>query len=193
MTNALQTGRHSLAERGHDVYETPDVAVRALLRIEKLPKIIWEPACGPGAIVRELRAAGHAVIATDLIDYGCPNSAGGFDFLSLRHAPKGCECIVTNPPFKDVDAFVRRALALVPTVAMLMRLAFLEGGRRSDIVDGGRLRRVHVFKHRLPMMHRHGWTGPKATSMAPFAWFVWCKQKGRIVVDRIDRESTLSA
>jgi ParB-like nuclease domain len=58
------------AERGVDLYQTPAAAVRALLDVEKLPRRLWEPACGPGAIVRVLRAAGHEVLASDLVDYG---------------------------------------------------------------------------------------------------------------------------
>ena len=52
----------------------------------------------------------------------------------------------------------------MPRVVMLLRLAFLESKRRSGILDGGQLARVHVFRNRLPMMHRAGWAGPKASS-----------------------------
>src|SRR5262249_8719958 len=73
---------HPYSERGVDLYETPTPAVHALLAAEPLPPgNVWEPACGPGAIVRVLREAGHRVVATDLVDYGCPDSAGGVDFL----------------------------------------------------------------------------------------------------------------
>ena len=33
---------------------------------ERIPQHVWEPACGPGAIVRELRAVGHSVFASDI-------------------------------------------------------------------------------------------------------------------------------
>src|SRR5689334_8084403 len=56
-----------LCDRNNDLYETPAVAVEALLRVEKLPHHIWECACGPGSIVKSLRAAGHTVWATDLV------------------------------------------------------------------------------------------------------------------------------
>ena len=56
---------------------------------------------------------------------------------------------------------------------MLLRLAFLESERRTSILDGGKLARVHVFRNRLPMMHRAGWQGPRASSSTPFAWLVW--------------------
>jgi hypothetical protein len=61
---------------------TPPEAVWALLAAEDLPAAIWEPACGPGAIARVLRAAGHRVVATDLVDYGSPDqNAARIDFL----------------------------------------------------------------------------------------------------------------
>lgn len=162
---------HALADRKDDLYETPEVAVEALLRVEKLPHHIWEPACGPGSIVNVLRAAGHEVHATDLVDHGCPDSESGVDFL-MEWAP-GFPAIVTNPPFKLAAAFVEHALTLSPKVVMLLRLAFLESERRTSILDNGQLARVYVFRNRLPMMHRHGWQGPRSSSAVPFAWFVW--------------------
>jgi hypothetical protein len=64
---------------------------------------------------------------------------------------------------------------------MLLRLSFLESGNektkagraRLFALDGGQLSRVHVFRNRLPMMHRDGWTGNRASNPTPFAWFVW--------------------
>jgi hypothetical protein len=56
---------------------------------------------------------------------------------------------------------------------MLLRLAFLESERRSAILESGWLTRVHVFRKRLPMMHRVGWNGPRASSALAFAWFCW--------------------
>lgn len=79
MSSGVQ--RHALSEHGNDLYETPPEAVHALLKVERLPRHIWEPACGPGAITHILRAAGHIVHATDLVDYGCPDSEAAVDFL----------------------------------------------------------------------------------------------------------------
>jgi len=163
---------HAQTDRGADLYETPAVAVQALLRAESLPHFIWEPAAGRGAIVRELRAAGHAVTASDLIDYGFPLHFVG-DFLGQQQAPAGCETVLTNPPFRIIDRFIKHALDLVPHVIVLARLALLESDRRTEILEHRGLARVHVFRDRLPMMHRDGWSGRKATSAVPFAWFVW--------------------
>ena len=104
--------RSALATRGDDLYETPPEAVRALLRVEPLPQRIWEPCAGRGAIVRELAAAGHEVCAMDLVAYegADPGIESGIDFLMEHRAPPGFACIVTNPPFKLADAFIRHGL-----------------------------------------------------------------------------------
>jgi hypothetical protein len=187
LDHAANPGRR-LAARGDDLYETPIEAVYALLGVERLPDSIWEPCCGSGAIVKVLREAGLRVHATDLVDHGCPASESAIDFLLEHRMPDGVEAIVTNPPYKLADQFVAHALRLVPRVIMLLRLAFLESERRSPILDGGNLARVHVFKNRLPMMHRAGWAGPRATSSIPFAWFCWDRNHiGPAIIDRIPR------
>jgi len=107
LDHCCQGQRHPLAERGDDLYETPSVAIDALLRVERIPHCVWEPACGPGAIVRPLRTAGHDVLASDLIDYGDPSAFYRRDFL-IERMPPGYECILTTPPLQ-VGRGVRRA------------------------------------------------------------------------------------
>jgi hypothetical protein len=171
---AAQTGRHSLEARGAaDCYDTPVVAVEALLRVERLPHYLWEPAAGHGNIVNVLRGAGHVVLASDLFDYGEPTHFTGRDFLKVERLPDKVECIVTNPPFRLAEQFVGHALDLCPRVVMLLRLSFLESERRRRILEERGLARVHIFRNRLPMMHRDSWTGPKASSAIAYAWFCW--------------------
>ena len=168
-----QAQRAPLVERKDDLYETPAVAVHALLRVETLPPRLWEPAAGRCAIVNILRGHGHEVLASDLVVYGDTTHLPRRDFLLEHKAPDGCQAIITNPPYKLADQFVRHALGLVPRVVMLLRLAFLESERRADLIERSGLARVHVFGRRLPMMHRDQWTGPKANSGMAFAWFCW--------------------
>lgn len=173
-------GRHALTARGDDLYETPAVAVRALLYAEMLPRRIWEPCCGPGAIARVLRDAGHEVIATDLVDYDSPDQdRAGLDFLLPCSIE--AEAIITNPPFKLAAAMIATAIERAPYVAMLLPLSFWESGDpakpagrlRIRVLDEARPARCLVFTNRLPMMHRAGWKGPKASSARAFAWFIW--------------------
>jgi hypothetical protein len=110
-----------------DFYPTPPEATRALLSVERFEGSVWEPACGNGAMSRELTAGGHFVVSTDLIDRGFGESR--VDFLQ-QTAPRGRH-IVTNPPYGRglADSFIRRALQLTrPTgghVAMLLNLSSL--------------------------------------------------------------------
>jgi hypothetical protein len=185
LNHACQSGSHSFALRGFDLYSTPAVAVEALLKVESLPHYIWECAAGRGAIVRPLRAAGHAVTASDILHYDFPLDFEG-DFLAQVVVPAGTEQILTNPPFRYAAEFVDHGLSLCPRVIMLCRLAFLESACRSRILDTGTLAAVHVFKRRLPMMHRDGWAGRRASSAMPFAWFVWDRNHdGPATIDRI--------
>lgn len=157
------------------LHETPEEATQALLRHFPLTHRVWEPCCGPGAIVRVLRSAGHLVVASDVVDYGdrhCEDAARGVDFLRCSKAPAYCTTIVTNFPYSAADQMVRHALTLVPQVIGLFRLAYLEGSGRSDLIDG-HLRQVLLGRERLAMMHRDGWTGKKAGSQVPFGWFVF--------------------
>jgi hypothetical protein len=186
LDKAAQVGSHTYAERAADCYETPTCAVEALLRVEQLPHAIWEPACGSGNIARVLEAAGHEVIATDLYDYGYGKP--GIDFLNGRFV-KISTAIVTNPPYQHAQKFVEKALTLSPLVVMLLRLAFLESERRRDILENAGLARIHVFRNRLPMLHRRGWTGPKASSAIPFCWMVWQRgYQGLPTLNRISWE-----
>lgn len=171
-------GTHSHADRGDDFYATPPEAVASLLAVESkwMPRgDIWEPACGDGAIVLPLRKAGFTVSATDLVDRGCPNSFV-LDFLGDYPLRSGFGSVITNPPFKLAREFVEVGLQHADYVAMLLRLAFLEGGARKPWFQSSPLARVHVSSRRLPMMHRDGWTGPKAGSAVCHAWFVWDKR-----------------
>jgi hypothetical protein len=72
---------------------------------------------------------------------------------------------------------------------MLLRLAFLESERRCGILEGRGLRTVHVFRKRLPMMHRDGWEGRRANSGMAFGWYVWDRAyTGPTVLNRISWE-----
>ena len=171
--------------RGDDFYASPYAALPPLLVAErgKLPKAIWEPACGNGALVVPLRNRGFQVWATDKNEWGCPVSTTGIDFtsdLATRYRDDLPEeiGIVTNPPFNIIERFVERAAALAPYTALLCRLAFLESETRMNWFPHVGLRRVHVIGERLPMMHRHGYEGPKLSSAGMcFAWFIFEPRK----------------
>jgi hypothetical protein len=187
---------HSYAERGLDAYPTPPGAVQALLRVEKLPHRLWEPCAGYGPIAQVLRDAGHAVICSDIHDYGFPLHFVG-DFLEQKKVPPGTQAIITNAPnylMARKAPFAVHALDLCHRVILLTRLAFLEVPDRTDIVEHRGLARVHIFRDRLPMMHRDGWTGRKAKNPTCYAWFVWDRNhRGPTTMHRISFDLTKTA
>lgn len=163
-------------DRGCDLYETPECAIQALLRTGVLDRYthLFEPCAGRGAISRVLRDAGFLVTAHDLVAYEGADKdiQGGIDFFCAK-VLIGIEAIVTNPPFKDADRFIRKGLSLGVPVFMLLRLMALEGAGRSDLIDN-HLYHVFIGVERLPMMHRAGWGGRKLKEGAmPFGWFVF--------------------
>lgn len=173
--------KHAQKDRGLDFYQTPPCATLALLRAERLPHGLWEPHCGLGAIAELLLDAGHAVAATDIEDRGYLHQSGTMNFLATNRVPKGVEGIVMNPPYAWAAIHIQHALTICPYVCALLRLSFLEAGNEKTVagrarlwcLDSGYLARVHVFRARLPLMHREGWEGPRSTNTVPFAWFVF--------------------
>lgn len=158
-------------ERDH-FFPTPPSATLAMLAVEQFEGVIWEPACGDGAISRVLEGAGYSVISTDLIarGYGTPHRDFLLEFQTT--APN----IVTNPPFKFAEEFAWHALARTTAkVAMLCRLAWLEGKQRRKLFMGTPLARVWVFSSRVQMARGGTDAGAGGGGMIPFAWYVWDK------------------
>lgn len=150
-----------------DFYPTPPEAVEALLRVETFTGTMWEPACGDGAICKVLEAHGHKVLATDLIDRGWGESP--HDFLT---SPYTADNIITNPPFTLAEQFVKLSLERsTGKVAILGKLAFLEGAKRRKMFESTPMKKVHVFSKRITMW-RNGEAKPSSSMMA-FAWYVW--------------------
>lgn len=84
---------------GHDFTPTPPEPTQSLVFYERARlldfDLIWEPACGDGRMVRDLKDLGLNVVFSDLIDRGC--GALIQDFLKF---PKPLSpAIITNPPY----------------------------------------------------------------------------------------------
>lgn len=178
MVMVAGVGMSSKAERGLEFYRTPIEATRSLIAIEgdRLPNNIWEPACGDGAMAGPLSAAGLTVYATDIADRGC--GMGGIDFLGpFTLNQNEVNAVVTNPPFSLAQRFVERTFYFdnIHYCALLLRLSFLESGKRKEWFEANPPARIHVSSRRLPMMHRDGYDGKKSTSAIPHAWFVWLR------------------
>jgi len=148
-----------------DLYETPSW-VTAVLVGEGLrePYAVWEPAAGGGKIARVLRMLLSApVIETDI--------ATGTDFLTTS-PPFGCDCIITNPPYRRAQDFIERGVPLMEPVggqiALLLRTDFDHAKTRRHLFE------CPQFAKKLVLTRRIRWF-ENTTGSPSFnhAWFLW--------------------
>jgi hypothetical protein len=152
-----------------DFYPTPPAGTLALLGVEKFRGKIWEPACGDGRMSRVLEESGLSMMSSDLYDRGYGES--GVDFLTTRRKVAN---VITNPPFKLAQAFAEHALSLTSKkVALLCRLAWLEGRKRHVLFTTTPLARVWVFSARMAMLRNGDAMLAGGGGMIAFAWYVW--------------------
>lgn len=176
--------------KGLDYYATPAWVTRALLH-HCLPdhwfgKQAWEPAAGGGHMVEVLGERFDVVFASDvyertpeiaLLDFIAPLN-GGWPFT--RPKPGKDElCIITNPPFSMALDFIQTALEQSSFVAILGRLALLEGAKRyKELFKDNPPTSVHVFTERVGYLKNGDPKWSDAAGIAANAWFIWDDQKG---------------
>lgn len=162
----------------HDFYPTgqPE-AIRALLardgaRIRQLGAV-WEPACGDGALVREIRGAGITCVATDLIDRGCPDSwQADFFACDVARAP----VMITNPPFNLINArdghgrWLRHSIGMHGWRYMALLLSWDWPAARQNGL--GALLDAVPFSYCYLMRWKLDFTGAGSPPQRN-AWFVW--------------------
>jgi hypothetical protein len=158
---------------GPDFFPTPAWATHALLDNEQFEGDIWESACGNGAMSEVLERTGQRLISTDLYDRGYGED--GVDFLQSNRRASN---VVTNPPYNAAEGFVRAGLKSADRkVALLLRLAFLEGANRQrTIFTDAPPSRVWVFSERITFYPEGAIQ--KGSGTTAYAWFVWDKNAG---------------
>ena len=116
----------------NDMYPTPEprTVIQALFRMW-MPEtpIIWEPACGNGALSAAMDAEGYAVISTDKFDYGF--GLPGVDFFDVRHPD--ADTIITNPPWGVAREWVVHARKInIRRMALLLPTTFYTTGKGME-------------------------------------------------------------
>jgi hypothetical protein len=156
---------------GPDYFPTPAWATHALIENESFEGDIWECACGDGAMATVLGKVAD-VYSSDLYHRGF--GEGGVDFLESRRRAAN---VVTNPPYNAAEGFVRAGLrAADHKVALLLRLAFLEGANRQrTIFSECPPSRVWVFSERITFYPAGAVR--QGTGTTAYAWFVWDKKR----------------
>ena len=106
---------------------------------------------------------------------------GGCDFRTLPEPRVKYDWLITNPPFKLAELFIRRAPAFAKRYAILARLSLLESkGRYERIWKQTPPSEVMVFVNRVSF--RRGRLAARTEGSATcFAWFVWNGEPGTSV------------
>jgi hypothetical protein len=110
------------------------------------------------------------VVSSDLYDRGFGEV--GHDFLTTARCHPN---IITNPPFHSAEGFVAVGLRSAQRkFALLMRLAFLEGANRANVIfHRTPPARVWVFSERITFYMKGAEVAGSGTTA--YAWFVWDK------------------
>lgn len=158
--------------REKEFFPTPAWATEALLTKEEFGPLVWEPACGDGAISEVLKEHGYIVHSTDLYDHGYRYGVAEADFMDYHMV--GCD-IVTNPPFSLAEKFIRRGATLAHNkMALLLNTAFLGGqARAKDLFVHHPPSRVWVISKRITFYPKGEEVKNSGTQV--HAWYVWDK------------------
>jgi len=180
-----------LAREPNDFYPTPPEPTRALLYAEhdrlRDFSVIWEPACGDGAMVREIQALGKECIGSDLIRR-CEGECNLVrDFFSFTEAPS--KAIITNPPYDKINdrdgkgAWVWHAMDVlnIEYMALLLSWNWPAAVGHARLWASWPPARVYLMRWRVDF------TGAGTPPMQN-GWFVWDrKHQGPTELRMLDR------
>ena len=164
--------------RSKDFYPTgqPE-AIRGLLAkdgdVIREAGTVWECACGDGALVREIRAAGIPCCASDIEDRGCPDSWVA-DFYTCLRSRGGA--IITNPPYSEINArdghgrWLRHTLSMDNWTYLALLLSWDWPAARMNGL--GTLIEENPFSYCYLMRWKLDFTGAGSPPQRN-AWFVW--------------------
>ena len=163
-----------------DHFPTPPWALRALVT-HVFPHVgisvrnlncmtVLEPACGEGYMALALAEFFGDVRSSDLFDYGY---APLRDFLSEPCDTGAFDFVITNPPFKLAEDFVKEALRVARVgVSMLCRSQFVEGiGRHDRLFSKTPPSLIAQFAERVPIVA--GRLDPASKTATSYSWFHW--------------------
>ena len=156
------------ARAANDWYVEDRRVVDALLDVETIAGLSWDPSCGGGNIPKAMHERGLSCLGSDIAYRGFGNAY--VDFFKTGYEANN---IITNPPYGVIEPYIRRALEKTTgKVCILARLALLEGTKRQALFRETPLARVWVSSRRVSMPP--GGTDIKAAGgTIAYAWFVW--------------------
>lgn len=168
ITARILGDKSAYGRKERDFYPTPEDVTQALIDYLSIPKnsVIWEPACGNGALSKVLKDNQYQVIETDIIK--------GQDFLTCDDVK--CDWVITNPPFSLSEQFIERCASTGKPFALLLKSQYWHAKSR-----------LKLFKsvcpsHVLPLTWRPDFLAGTRGKGSPFMdmiWVVWRNSEQR--------------
>ena len=174
----------------NDFYATNPKALRLFLQTLKKDNIklndnIWECACGKGHLSEELKSQRYKVFSTDLINRGYNDK--NLDFLKTSIKFNGD--ILTNPPFKLAEDFIKKGLSLLQKgniLILFLKIQFLEGQKRRELFKDYNIKYVYAHPSRQQCSKNADFKNLKATTQF-YSWYIFEKgYKGDTILRWID-------
>lgn len=161
---SLGLNLHSCKRRELDFYPTPHQCTHALMlflknniNMDLKSMEVWEPACGENHMSRVISQYVKSVTGTDIKD--------GVNYLTAKRL-YNYDAIITNPPFKDSEGFIRKAIKEAPLVAMLLKSQYWHAASRYTLF------KEHTPAYVLPLTWRPDFDGRGKPTME-VAWTLW--------------------
>lgn len=120
----------------NDFYATDPAAIRLALPVLKevgLSRLVWECSCGKGHLSEPLKEAGYFVRSSDIVDRGYGEA---FDFLEQNELWNGD--ILTNPPFKLAEEFIKHSMNILQDghkAFFLLKIQFIQSVERKALFE----------------------------------------------------------
>lgn len=161
----LTGGNFKEGRRELDFYPTPKEVTIALLDFLNIPlgRLIWEPACGNGAMSNVIKSYGYEVVETDIVT--------GQDYLTTK---RDCDVIITNPPFNLSEQFIRKAVSEANLVCMLVKSQYWHASKRLKLFEDTSPKYILPLTWRPDFLEHTRKEGDKKGSPTmEVCWVVW--------------------
>ena len=178
----IGASNHSQEDREElDYYATDPLAAEILLQYEPDLNNIWENAVGGKHLANVFEKYNKLGRMSDIVNRTDDKRIELIDFLQYKDTlfsfcKKWDGDIVTNPPYKYAEEFVRNSIDVVTNnhkVCMFLKLTFLEGKKRKQLFKQFPPKVIYVMSSRVECGKNGQFNGVSAVC---YAWFVW--QKG---------------
>lgn len=153
-----------------DRCQTPLYAVEPLYQFLPAGALAWEPAAGDGNIRTALQAHGYGVVCGDLLSDKPFYDYPGLSFFA--YTPPAFDVVVTNPPYSDKYAWLRRAYECGKPFAMLVPVETIGSAAGQALIDQHGMEQLLLSPRVDFIMPLKGEGGRGAQ----FPTFWWCWQ-----------------